>query len=52
MIKIIGPCGLTKFSQRYSANANLDSLKVDGIHHCALKKRHGGVVSLQEAFQL
>lgn len=32
--------------------SNLDSLKVDGIHHCTLKKLDGGVVTLEETFQL
>lgn len=32
--------------------SNLDSFKVDGIHHCTLKKLDGGVVTLEETFQL
>lgn len=32
--------------------SNLDSFKVDGIHHCTLKKLDGGVVTLEETLQL
>lgn len=32
---------------RYLSYSNLDSFKVDGIHHCTLKKLDGGVVTLQ-----
>lgn len=30
----------------------LDSFQIDCIHHCALKKRHCGIVTLQQSFQL